>query len=103
MSKSPRIHAPTRASPREECSYFPNDNRAEAIVKAWSDASFMNNLLTFGEHKTAVWTDYSKEDQDSMLLRTSRALEEVDIFLDKPVVLTVDQFATFQKRPGEVI
>ena len=34
---------------REDCiSYFPNENLAQAIVKAWSEESYQDQLLTFG-------------------------------------------------------
>jgi hypothetical protein len=85
---------------REGCiSYFPNENLAQAIVKAWSDETYEGQLLTFGRDKNADW-DLIK-DKDAAYSRTARALAKVDVFIDKPVVLTVAQQA-YEAKGGEV-
>jgi hypothetical protein len=105
MSTSPRKPASTRASSRDCISYFPNDNLAEAIVRAWSDKSYKDDLLTFGEGNAADWSNHTDQQRDSMLIRTSKALEQVGVFLDKAVVLTVEQYESpdFKEKPGELI
>jgi hypothetical protein len=95
MSKSPRSPARTDASSWANISYFPNDNLAKAIVKAWSDKTFEGELLTFGHDAVVNWTDLTKDQINPMLVKTSGALAQVDVYLDSAVVLTVEQYASF--------
>jgi hypothetical protein len=96
MSKKPR-RARTGAATKGSTSYHPNEHLARAIVKAWSDESFKNRLLTFppGAHE-ADWKKIPEGERSAMLRKTSAALAEMDVFLDTPVVLTVEQFATYK-------
>ena len=110
MSNSPQGSVETGASAWANVSYFPNDNLAKAIVRAWSDKSFEEQLLTFGRGTSADWSIYLPDIQTSMLLKTSGALAQVDVYLERAVVLTVDQYAwysdrykTYQEQPGQFI
>lgn len=90
-------------SPRRcECciSYFPNENLAQAIAKAWSNKSYEDQLLTFGRGRNADW-DVIK-DKDATYSKTAGALAEVDVFINKPVVLTVAQ-QDYKAIAGEVV
>lgn len=103
MSKGPKSPASAGASSRVGVSYFPNDNLAEAIVRAWSDPSYRKNLLTFGDDNAANWEAYPNQRQ-SMLRKTSQALEEVGIFLNNAVVLTPGrQYDTYAKQDEEIV
>jgi hypothetical protein len=109
MSKKPQSPAQARASrtkkrsylPDEDWSYYPNDNLAQAIVNAWADPKYKEELLTFGVGKAASWAAYPGQ-RDAMLLKTSKALEQVDIFLKSPVVLTPEQYP-YDAQPDEVV
>ena len=75
--------------------YHPNENLAQAIANAWSDESYMERLLTFPlGQPTADFKDVTQ----AMLRKTSGALAEVDVYLNKPVVLTVDQFENAKEK-----
>jgi hypothetical protein len=71
-----------------EISYFPNDNLAEAIVKAWSDTKYRDDLLTDINNK-----NYKK---------TADALAKVGVFIDKPVVVDVKD-ANYKAQDGEIV
>src|SRR5271165_2052579 len=108
MSKSPLSYPYAGASAWANVSYFPNDNLAKAIVRAWSDKSYEEELLTFGRGNSADWSKFSSDMQSSMILKTSRALAQVDVYLDSPVVLTEEQYSwyaqtytTYQAQPAQ--
>jgi hypothetical protein len=85
---------------REDCiSYFPNENLAQAIVKAWSNKSYEDRLLTFGRNQKADW---GVKDRDATYSKTAGALAEVDVFINQPVVLTVAQ-ENYKAEKGEVV
>jgi hypothetical protein len=86
----------------EDLSYYPNDDLAQAIVMAWLDETFKEELLTFGDGKLAAWSDYPGQRQ-AMLLKTSKTLEQVGVFLNSPVVLTEKQYADYKAGPGEIV
>lgn len=83
-------------------SYYPNDNLALAIVKAWSHPEYKAALLTFPAGEDADWTKYSGE-YDSRTRKTSKALEDVDVYIDRPVVLTVQQWAGYKKHDDKEV
>jgi len=76
-------------------SYHPNENLAQAIANAWSDDSYRERLLTFPVGQSTA--DF-KDVTEGMFEKTSGALAEVDVFLDKPVVLTVAQFENAREK-----
>lgn len=103
MSKGPQNPGSAGASSRVGVSYFPNDNLAEAIVRAWSDPSYRKDLLTFGDDNAANWEAYPNQ-RKSMLRKTSLALEEVGVFLNNAVVLTPGtQYDTYVKQDEEIV
>src|SRR5690349_11903619 len=61
-------------------SYHPNEKLAGAIVRAWQDLEFKTRLLTFRPEQP----DFAKPNYES----SRAALAEVDVFIEKPVVLT---------------
>jgi hypothetical protein len=73
-----------------ENSYYPNDNLAEAIVRAWSDTKYRDDLLT----------DITKGEKDYK--KTADALAKVSIFIDKPVVVDVKD-ANYKAQDGEIV
>ena len=64
---------------------------ANVIVEAWSNLDYKTRLLTIPSGSP---TDYRISGADRA--RTKKALEEMGIVLDEPVVLTVKQFATYK-------
>jgi hypothetical protein len=105
MSMEPRSPGDSRD---DGCSYYPNDNLAQVIVAAWSNDTIKDDLLTFGTDKSTgkdnptVWSHYPGQ-RDAMLLKTSEILEQYEIYLDKPVVLTVGQYKDYKAEAGEVV
>jgi hypothetical protein len=88
-----------------ECiSYSPNENLAQVIARAWSDASFKEKLLTFslGTRK-ADWKKISPQARAAMLRKTGEALGEFDVLIDNAVVLTVEQYASYKMNETEVV
>jgi hypothetical protein len=64
---------------------------ANVIVEAWSNPEYKKRLLTIPSGSPK---DYTISVPDRT--RTKNALEEMGIFLDEPVVLTIRQFATYK-------
>ena len=76
-------------------SYHPNENLARAIVRAWSDNAFKTRLLTF----ESGHADFQKPNFES----SRAALAEVDIFIERAVVLTQQQYTGYKKKDKEII
>jgi len=74
--------------------YHPNETLAKIIVKAWTDDDFKKRLLTFDEGTLPDWRGAVAA---TRLGFTRQALEDSDIWLDKPIVLTEDQLASFSE------
>jgi hypothetical protein len=73
---------------------------AAAIVKAWNDQSYKQDLLTFPDG----WEGMSKQQRDDRIDRTRKALQQQGVSLDKPVVLRIDQFANYEmEAPDEIV
>lgn len=87
--------------PVNPVSYHPNYNLALAIVRAWNEPGYKDRLLTFPQQPFNRTTRPTDADYQ----RTSQALQEVDIALDKPVVLTFKQYDAvgYQKVEDEVV
>jgi len=68
-----------------------HDDLANVIVEAWSNPEYKKRLLTIPSGSPK---DYKISGADRT--RTKKALEEMGIFLDEPIVLTVRQFATYK-------
>jgi hypothetical protein len=93
---------PSKKAMAEGCiSFAPNDALAQAIVKAWTDQSYRDELLTFSDKDN--WNKMSAAALAAKIRKTSEALEKVDVFLDNPVVLTAKQFATYKSSKDEVV
>lgn len=98
MSKRPH----KQQAVAEGCiSFAPNDALAEAIVRAWTDRTYRDELLTFGEKDD--WKKMSAAARAAKIRKTSEALEKVDVFLDNPVVLTAEQFATYKSSSKDQV
>jgi hypothetical protein len=98
MSKEPRPSQPTHIS------YHPNDSLAMAIVRAWSDPEYKRRLLTFPEKDEADWSKIKDPARREMIRKSSKALAEVDVFLEMPVVLTSEQYDDYKpKAKKEVV
>jgi hypothetical protein len=78
--------------------HYPSDNLVSAIIRAWTDTSFKDRLLSYGERTDLNGVTPNKA-------RTKEALAEMGIFVDSAIVLTNEQFGpSFQKPdPGDVI
>jgi hypothetical protein len=69
--------------------HHPNDHLVGAIIRAWTDNSFRRALLTYPNlNKVAGWRKRAKPDYQ----KTSKALAEMGIHVDRPVVLTQAQY-----------
>jgi hypothetical protein len=86
---TPSLQGCSLPPPLGNVSYAPNDDLARAIVKAWSDTGYRNRLLSYGPGVPVA--DYTKPDYES----TSLALQEVDVHILQPIVMTVAQYAGF--------
>lgn len=85
--------------PAHPFSYHPNEKLANAILDAWKDAKYRDNLLTFSEPYTDGQTPTNQD-----YATTKGALAKHGIHIAKPVVLTPSQHAVgYQKAPGEVV
>lgn len=75
---------------------------AAAIVKAWTDATYKRKLLTFPD---GGWEGMSQAERDERIRGTRGALDdpEIGISLDKPVVLTIAQFAKYEMATSNEI
>jgi hypothetical protein len=82
-------------------SFAPNDALAQAIVKAWTDQRYRDDLLTFGDKDN--WNKMSPAARAAKIRKTSEALEKVDVFLDSPVVLTAKQFAIYKSSSKDEV
>jgi hypothetical protein len=70
---------------RESCeTYYPNDALAQAIVKAWTDTSYRNRLLSFPTNNFA-----------SPQSSSSAALLEVGYSVENPIVVTEEQYIAY--------
>jgi hypothetical protein len=79
--------------------YHPNASLALAIVRAWNEREYRERLLTFGE-TGPVKSPPKPESYE----KTRLALQEVDVFLAQPVVLTLAQYNSgYQKAEGDVV
>lgn len=102
MAKSPKSYAATggmsySATGGMKClrgPYHPNETLAKIIVQAWTDDAFKKNLLTFDEGTLPDWRHAVPA---AKLGSTSKAFEAFDIWLDRPIVLTEEQLATFSE------
>ena len=82
--------------------HYPNDNLVRAIVKAWTENSFRDALLTYPDlHTEQDWQKRAQPDY----ARTGNALKQIDASYDCPIVLTQAQYEWgYQKaRDQEVI
>lgn len=68
-----------------------HEDLANVIVEAWSNPEYKKRLLTISSGSPK---DFKISGADRT--RTKKALEEMGIFLDEPIVLTVRQFATYK-------
>ena len=78
--------------------HYPSDNLISVIIRAWTDDTFREDLLTF--------TDAPKPSprKQGDYAKTKKALHEMGIFIDYPVVLTPKQFEKgFEKEGREVV
>jgi hypothetical protein len=95
--RPPRTPAARPTSARrahEAISYHPNDALALAIVRAWSDESFKDRLLTFS-------ADMQTRDHE----RTRAALREMGIIIESktPVVVTEQQFLSYPREKDHIV
>src|SRR5262245_7316462 len=78
--------------------HYPSDNLISVIIRAWTDDTFRKDLLTFDDSpkpSPRKEGDYAK---------TKKALHDMGVFIDYPVVLTHVQFeAGFEKEGREVV
>jgi len=76
-------------------SYHPNEGLVSVIVRAWENEEFRKNLLSFDETD-----DVSNLSILPKYLRSRRRLGRVgEVFINKPVVITEDQYiAGYVKR-----
>jgi hypothetical protein len=100
MAKGPKGGAVKDPSTLPSRSYHPNESLAKAIVRAWTDATFKKNLLTFGDKDDrAIWPD---ADRSPIYGRVSKVLQEFGISLDKPVVFSTEaQLANYDYTKAE--
>jgi hypothetical protein len=93
---------PSQKAVAEGCiSFAPNDALAQAIIRAWTDQTYRDDLLTFSDKDN--WNRMSAAARAAKIRKTSEALEKVDVFLDNPVVLTAKQFATYKSSSKDEI
>jgi hypothetical protein len=73
---------------------------AAAIVRAWNDRSYKQELLTFPDG----WEGMSRQQRDERIDRTRKALQQEGVSLNKPVVLRTDQFPNYEmEAPDEIV
>jgi hypothetical protein len=76
------------------------EHLAAAIVRAWSDRSYKQELLTFPEG----WEGMSVQQRNERIDCTRRALEQQGVSLNKPVILRIDQFPNYEMNaPDEIV
>lgn len=69
--------------------HHPNDHLANAIVRAWTDKPYRDALLTYPKLNSATgWKKRGKPNYK----KTSKALEEMGVHVNNPVVLTHAQY-----------
>jgi hypothetical protein len=75
-------------------SYHPNVNLVAAIIRAWTDPDFRDQLLTYpGVVPAATGWKPAGTPTAAHYARVEAALEQMGVSLNKPVVLTVAQHA----------
>jgi len=80
--------------------HYPNDQLVSVIIRAWNDGAFKDRLLTYAELSEENWGGRREPDYE----KTREALAEMGVFIDKPVVLTCEQYDLgFQKKDCDVI
>ena len=76
------------------------DPLAAAVVRAWTDRSYKQELLTF----PGGWEGMSRQQRNESIDRTKRALQQQGVSLSKPVVLRMDQFPNYEMdAPDEIV
>jgi hypothetical protein len=68
--------------------HHPNEHLVSAIIRAWTDPSFRKALLTYPNLKKAGWRKRPKPNYQ----KSSNALAEMGVHIDRPVVLTQAQY-----------
>jgi hypothetical protein len=77
-----------------------HQNLAAAILKAWKEPSYKDELLTFPKG----WEGMTKAQRDARIEGTRMALHNQGVSLDKPVVLRPDQFPNYKmEAPDEIV
>jgi hypothetical protein len=70
--------------------HYPNDNLVSTIIRAWLDANFKRSLLSYPDATTPEsWAARSKTPD---YRKTSECLAEMGVYVEKPVVLTPEQY-----------
>jgi hypothetical protein len=80
--------------------HYPNDQLVSTIIRAWNDSAFKDRLLTYPHLGEQNWGERGDPDYG----KTREALAEMGVFIDKPVVLTCEQYDLgYQKKDCDVI
>ncbi len=79
--------------------HYPNDNLVSAIIRAWLDPGFRQNLLSYPDLTTPeAWSASSTLPPDYKNARES--LAEMGVYVENPIVLTPQQYQWGYTKSG---
>ncbi|HTR13325.1 MAG TPA: hypothetical protein VMI72_08760 [Roseiarcus sp.] len=79
--------------------HYPNDNLVSAIIRAWTDPKFRSDLLSYPDLTTRdAWLAEGRPSPNYG--KTSELLEEMGVFVERPVVLTPAQYEWGYTKTG---